>query len=134
MGVLLSGHVPHAPFDMGVGVGLDEGVDGADLAGLVVTLVVVGASQRLILVLGGWDGIIDQVGTSIWCRSEDYGSTLGGTLLLGGTADPVVWLCKKKACNQNRFLYNGYYTYSNEKNKIKHFNFEGIFFYLRHRG
>ncbi len=39
-GVLLAGDVPDAPLDVRVGVGLDEGVDGADDALLVVRRVI----------------------------------------------------------------------------------------------
>ena len=54
--VFTSGHVPDAPLDVGVLVGLDEGVDGAHLALLVVALVVAGASA--VLVKGDrWDGV-----------------------------------------------------------------------------
>ena len=54
--VFTSGHVPDAPLDVGVLVGLDEGVDGAHLALLVVSLVVAGASA--VLVKGDrWDGV-----------------------------------------------------------------------------
>ena len=68
-GVLLAHHMAHAPLEVGVGVGLDEGVNGANLAGLVLA-VVAGAGGGQVVhgrngeVLLGLDGdlVIKQLG------------------------------------------------------------------------
>ena len=56
-GVLLAGDVPDAPLDVGVGVGLDEGVDGPDDALLVAVVAGAGVEEVVGALLGLRDGV-----------------------------------------------------------------------------
>ena len=60
-GVLLSSDVTDAPFDVSVGIGLDESVDGADASGFVARVAVGRGGAQL--QVGGWDGELGALAT-----------------------------------------------------------------------
>ena len=61
MSILLSSHMSDAPFDMGIGIGLDESVDRSDLARLVMAMMIgIRSGSVQVIEIGGRNGQVFQ--------------------------------------------------------------------------
>lgn len=85
--VLLSDHVPHSPLDVSVGVGLNEGVDRSDLAGLVVVVAVVAVVVRLGQDFIQWGQVTGTDVPGSWSTTQ--GSKGSGSCLTTNTVESV---------------------------------------------